>query len=330
MRRIVLLAILLCVMVTGSGLAAAQGYPDRPITFIVPYGAGGPLDTVARIVTERMRTSLGQGIVIENVSGASGSIGVGRAVRAAPDGYTVCVGNWPTHVVNGVMFNLSYDLVADLEPVALLTSNPYIMLVRKNLPAANLKELIDYVKANPDKVTLGTAGPGSGQHIGGLYFQKVTGTTVRFVPYRAGAAEVIKDVAGGHIDFTFEQAVSALGSVRSGIVNAYAVTGDTRLAAAPDIPTVDEAGAPGVHILTWTGLWVPKGTPKSVIDKLTAAAMDALADPAVANRLADLGQAVPPPEKQTAEFLRAFHKAEIEKWWPIIKAAKKEADASKQ
>jgi tripartite-type tricarboxylate transporter receptor subunit TctC len=322
MRRVMPVVILSCLSLVGLGSAAAQVYPERPITFVVPYGAGGPLDTVARIVTERMRVTLGQSIVIENVSGASGSVGVGRVARAAPDGYTVCVGNWPTHVVNGVMFNLSYDLVADFEPVALVTSNPYIMLVRKTLPAANLKELIDYLKANPDTGTLGTAGPGSGQHIGGLYFQKITGTSVRFVPYRAGAAEIVKDLAGGHIDFTFEQAISALGSVRAGIVNAYAVTADKRLAAAPDIPTVDEAGAPGVHISTWTGLWVPKGTPKAAIGKLTAAAMDALADPAVATRLSDLGQAIPPREKQTAEALGAFHKAEIEKWWPIIKAAK--------
>lgn len=329
MRRMMPLVILSFVTLAGLGSAAAQVYPERPITFIVPYGAGGPLDTVSRIVTERMRAALGQSIVIENVSGASGSIGVGRVARAAPDGYTVSVGNWPTHVVNGVMFNLSYDLVADFEPVALVTSNPYIMLVRKNHPAKNLKELIDYIKANPDKVTLGTAGPGSGQHIGGLYFQKVTGTSVRFVPYRAGASEIIKDLAGGHIDFTFEQVVSGLASARGGIVNAYAVTSGKRLAAAPNIPTVDEAGAPGVHVETWTGLWVPKGTPKAVIGKLTAATMEALADPAVAKRLSELGQTVPPPEKQTAEALGAFHRAEIEKWWPIIRAAKKETNVSK-
>ncbi len=303
-----------------AGASAQAAYPERTITFIVPYGAGGPLDTVARIVTERMKTILGQSIIIENVSGASGSIGVQRAVRAAPDGYTVCVGNWPTHVVNGAMFNLTYDLLGDFEHVALLTSNPYILMVRKNLPAKDLRELIAFLKANPGGATLGTAGPGSGQHIGGLYFQKITGTTLRFVPYRAGAIEIIKDLAGGHIDLTFEQAISGLGSVRGGIVKAYAVTTDTRLKAAPDIPTIDEAGAPGVHVSTWTGLFVPKGTPKQVIATLTKAAMEAVADPGVARRLADLGQAIPPPAQQTAEAFRAFHKAEIEKWWPIIKA----------
>jgi tripartite-type tricarboxylate transporter receptor subunit TctC len=320
---------LACVALAGPEPVAAQTYPERPVTFIVPYGAGGPLDTVARIVTERMRVPLGQSTVIENVPGASGTVGVGRAVRAAPDGYTVCVGNWPTHVVNGAMFNLAYDLVEDFEPVALLTSNPYIMLVRKSLPARNVRDLIAHLKNNPGAVTLGTAGPGSGQHISGLYFQNVTGTTLRFVPYRAGAIDVLKDLVGEHIDLTFEQAISALPSIRGGVVNAYAVAADTRLAAAPDIPTVDEAGAPGIHISAWTGLFVPKGTPREVIATLARAAMETLADPALVKRLEDLGQTIPPPERQTAEALRAYHKAEIERWWPLIKAANLKAEAPK-
>jgi tripartite-type tricarboxylate transporter receptor subunit TctC len=326
-----LLAILACVALAGSMPAAAQTFPERPVTFIVPYGAGGPLDTVARIIAERMRVALNQATVIENVAGASGTIGVGRAVRAAPDGYTVCVGNWPTHVVNGAMFNLAYDLVEDFEPVALLTSNPYIMLVRKSLPAKNVTELIAFLKANPGGATLGTAGPGSGQHIGGLYFQNITGTTLRFVPYRAGAIDVLKDLAGGHIDLTFEQAISALPSIRGGIVNAYAVASGTRLAALPDVPSADEAGAPGVHISAWTGLFVPKGTPKDRIAILTKAAMDSVADPALVKRLEDLGQTIPPPEQQTAEALRVYHKAEIARWWPLIKAAKSDSksDATK-
>jgi tripartite-type tricarboxylate transporter receptor subunit TctC len=323
------LAILACTALAGPQPAAAQTYPERTVTFIVPYGAGGPLDTVARIVTERMRGPLKQSTVIENVPGASGTVGVGRAVRAAPDGYTVCVGNWPTHVVNGAMFNLAYDLVADFEPVALLTSNPYIMLVRKSLPARNVRNLIAHLKANPGGVTLGTAGPGSGQHISGLYFQNVTGTTLRFVPYRAGAIDVLKDLVGEHIDLTFEQAISALPSIRGGIVNAYAVASDTRLAAAPDIPTVDEAGAPGVHISAWTGLFVPKGTPREAIATLTRAAMETLADPALVKRLEDLGQTIPPPGRQTAEALGAYHKAEIERWWPLIKAANIKPEAPK-
>jgi tripartite-type tricarboxylate transporter receptor subunit TctC len=319
MRRAIIL-LLTCISLSGTGAALAQPYPTRPVTLIVPYGAGGPLDTLTRIVSERMRISLGQSLVIENVSGASGTVGVGRAVRAAPDGYTVSVGNWPTHVVNGAMFALPYDLLRDFEAVALLSSNPYVVVARKGLPAKDLQDLIAFLKANPENVTLGTAGPGSGQHVSGIYFQKATGTTLQFVPYRAGSSDIMKELVGGHIDLTFDQAISALSYVRSGEVKAYAVTAGARLAAAPDVPTIDEAGAPGVYVSTWSGLWVPKGTPKDIIRKLTSAAMDALADPAVRQRLEDLGQVIPPREQQTAEALGAYHKAEIEKWWPIIKS----------
>jgi tripartite-type tricarboxylate transporter receptor subunit TctC len=307
-------------------LSAALGqpappYPTRPVTLIVPYGAGGPLDTLTRIVSERMRVALGQPIVIDNITGASGVIGVGRAIRADPDGYTVSVGNWPTHVVNGAIFTLQYDLLHDLEPVALLSSNPYVAVARNGLSAKNLQELIAGLKAKPDQITLGTGGPGSGQHVSGVYFQGVTGAALRFVPYRAGSADIMKDLVGGHIDLTFDQAISALSYVRNGQIKAYAVTASARLAAAPDIPTVDEAGAPGVYISTWSGLWVPKGTPENAIRTLTKAAMAALANEDVRRRLEDLGQVIPPPGQQTAEALGAYHKAEIEKWWPIIKAA---------
>jgi len=306
----------------------AQPYPTRPVTLIVPYGAGGPLDTLTRIVSERMRVSLGQPILIENITGASGVIGVGRAARAEPDGYTVSVGNWPTHVVNGATFTLQYDLLHDFEPVALLSSNPYVVVARNGLPANTLQEVIALLKANPEKLTLGTAGPGSGQHVSGIYFQSVTGTALRFVPYRNGSSDVMKDLVGGHIDLTFDQAISALSYARNRQIKAYAVTANARLAVAPDIPTIDQAGAPGVYISTWSGLWVPKGTPNTVIRTLTNAAMDALADKDVHHRLEDLGQVIPPREQQTAEALGAYHKAEIDKWWPIIKSAniKVEAD----
>ncbi|HZN30820.1 MAG TPA: tripartite tricarboxylate transporter substrate-binding protein [Xanthobacteraceae bacterium] len=306
--------------------AAAQAYPSRPITLIVPFGAGGPVDTLARTLIEPMRVSLGQPVLIENVTGASGTIGVGRAVRAAPDGYTVSIGNWPSHVVNGAIYSLPYDLLKDFAPVARLPSNPYVIVARKDLPAKDLKELIAWLKANPDKATEGTAGPGAGQHISGVYFQNVTGTRFQFVPYRAGSSEIMRDLVAGHIDLTFDQAITALPHVRNGAVKAYAVTSNTRLAAAPDIPTVDEAGAPGVYISTWYGMWVPKDTPQEVIRKLTAAAMDALADPAVRARLIGLGQEIPPREQQTAEALAVHHKAEIEKWWPLIKAANIKAE----
>ena len=309
------------VTLAAVSMAAAQSFPSRPITLIVPFGAGGPVDTLARVMIEPMRAALGQPLLIENVTGASGTIGVGRAVRATPDGYTVSIGNWPSHVVNGAIYTLPYDLLNDFEPVARLPSNPYVVVARKDLPAKDLKELIAWLKANPDKATEGTAGPGAGQHVSGVYFQKVTGTQFQFVPYRAGSSEIMRDLVAGHIDLTFDQAITALPHVRSGNVKAYAVTSPTRLAAAPDIPTVDEAGAPGVYISTWYGLWVPKGTPRDVIAKLTASAMAALADPAVRQRLVGLGQEIPPPEQQTAEALAAYHKAEIEKWWPLIKAA---------
>jgi tripartite-type tricarboxylate transporter receptor subunit TctC len=305
----------------GINGAVAETWPVRPVTLIVPFGAGGPVDTLARTLSEAMRASLGQPVLIENVTGASGTLGVGRAVRAAPDGYTVSIGNWPSHVVNGATFQLNYDVLTDFEPVARLPSNPYVVVARKDLPANDLKELVAWLKANPDKATQGTAGPGSGQHVSGVYFQKVTGTAFQFVPYRAGSSEIMRDLVAGHLDLTFDQAITALPHIRNKAVKAYAVTSDKRLAAAPDIPSVDEAGAPGVYISTWYGLWVPKGTPGDVIQKLTMAAMHALADPTVRERLATLGQEIPPPEQQTAEALGAYHKAEIEKWWPLIKAA---------
>jgi tripartite-type tricarboxylate transporter receptor subunit TctC len=304
-----------------AGAATAQTYPTRPVTFIVPYGAGGPVDTMARTLSEAMRASLGQPIVIENVTGANGTIGVGRAVHAAPDGYTVSIGNWPSHITNGAIYNLNYDIQKDFEPVARLPQNPYIAVVRKDFPATDFKELIAWLKANPDKATEGTAGLGSGQHISGVYFQKVTGTKFQFVPYRAGSADIMRDIVAGHIDFTFDQAITSLSHIKGGNVKAYAVTSDKRLDAAPDIPTVDEAGAPGVYISTWYGLWVPKGTPQEVVIKLGEAARHAMADPAVRQRLISLGQQIPPPEQQTAAALAAWQKAEIEKWHPLIKAA---------
>jgi tripartite-type tricarboxylate transporter receptor subunit TctC len=301
--------------------ASAQGYPNRPITFIVPYGAGGPVDVLARAIAEPMRHALGQSIVIENVVGANGTIGVGKAVHAAPDGYTVSIGNWPSHITNGAIYNLNYDIRKDLIPVARLPQNPYIAVVRKDFPAKTFQEFIAWLKANPDKATEGTAGVGSGQHISGVYFQKSAGVKFQFVPYKAGSIDIIRDLTAGHLDFTFDQAITSLSHIKGGNVRALAVTSDKRLDAAPNIPTVDEAGAPGIYISTWYGLWVPKGTPQEVVDKLGAAARTAMADPALRQRLTDLGQQIPPPEQQTAAALAAHQKAEIEKWHAIIKEA---------
>jgi tripartite-type tricarboxylate transporter receptor subunit TctC len=316
MRKLGLAAAL--AILAGIAGAAAQTYPSRPITLIVPFPAGGSTDAVGRILVERMRTSLGQPIVIENVGGAGGSIGVGRVARAAPDGYTLDIGQWDTHVANGATYPLAYDLMKDFEPVALISSNPLLILARKTMPADDLKGLISWLKANPDKAT--QAIPTAGSHVAGILLQKQTDTRFAFVPYRGGAP-AMQDLVAGQIDMMIIQAAVALPQVRGGAIKAYAVTAKSRFAAAPGVPTVDEAGLPGLYISGWFALFAPKSTPRPVIDKLNAAVVEALAEPAVRARLADLGQEIPPRDQQTPEALAAFHKAEVEKWWPIIKAA---------
>jgi tripartite-type tricarboxylate transporter receptor subunit TctC len=300
--------------------AVAQNYPSRPITMIVPFSAGGPTDTIARIMAERVRGPLGQTVVIENVTGAAGSIGVGRVARSAPDGYTLSIGHWSTHVVNGAIYSLPYDVFNDFEPISLIASNPQLVISKLGVPATNLKELIAWSKANQDKLSVGTAGAGSASHVSGVYFQNTLGARFQFIPYR-GAAPALQDVMAGQVDIMFDQAANSLPQVRGRTIRAYAVTAKKRLVSAPDIPTVDEAGLPDFYIAVWHGVWAPKGTPKEVIGKLTAAVREALADPAVQKRLVELGQDIPPPEQQSPEALAAYHKAEIDKWWPIIKAA---------
>jgi tripartite-type tricarboxylate transporter receptor subunit TctC len=314
-----LLAIALGLLLSATH-AMAQAYPSRPITIIVPFPAGGPTDTLARILADNMSSSLAQSVIIENVSGAAGSIGVGRVARAAPDGYTVIIGHWSTHVVNGATMSLPYDVQTDFAPVSLLADTPIWMVARTTLPAKDLSELIAWLKQSPGTATAGTVGVGGASDVTGTYFQSVTGTKLQFVPYR-GSAPLNQDLVAGHIDLNLGMAAASYTLVRSGQIKAYAMMAKTRWWAAPDIPTMEEAGVPGLYASFWHALWVPKATPREVIAKLNAAVRSALADPAVRQRFVDQGQEISPPEQQTPQALGAHQKAETEKWWPIIKAA---------
>jgi tripartite-type tricarboxylate transporter receptor subunit TctC len=311
--------------VAWTGLVAAQPYPARTIIMIVPFPAGGATDTLARYLAEQMRGILGQSIIIENVAGAAGSIGVGRAVRAPADGYTLSIGTSTTHMLTGGLYALPFDLLRDLEPIIEIGSEPLLIAGRKSLPVDDLRGLIAYLKANPDKASVGIAGVGAAGHLAGISFQKETGTTFQFVPYR-GNAPAMQDLLAGQIDFMIEPSSNFRSLIATGSIKPFAVTGKTRLSSSSDIPTADEAGLSGFVASLWYGLWVPKTTPKDIVEKLNATMRQVLADPAVESRFADLGIEISPRDQQSPETLRAFQKAEMERWWPIIKASNLKAE----
>jgi tripartite-type tricarboxylate transporter receptor subunit TctC len=318
-------ALSLFAAVFAAGEATAQTYPSRPITIVVPFAAGGPIDTTTRIVTEKMKDQLGQTFIVENVTGAAGSLAAARVAKSAPDGYTLMTGIWNTHVANGAIYRLTYNVQTDFAPVALVSSNPLLIVSSKGTPANNLAELIAWLKNNPDKATQGTSGIGSVGHIGGIFFQKMTGTKFSFVPYR-GLAPAIQDLTAGTIDLMFDTPATSLPQVQAGNIRAYAVTSPKRIASAPDIPTVDEAGLKDLYVTTWTGFFAPKGTPDEIVEKLGAAARQALADPDVQKKLAAVGQDVYPPDQQSAQALAKLQDDDIKKWWPIIKDANIKAE----
>jgi tripartite-type tricarboxylate transporter receptor subunit TctC len=319
MRKVLFAAALAAVLQSATG-AMAQTYPTRPITLVVPLGVGGSTDVIARIMGEGMRASLGQPIIVENTTGAGGTIGVGRVARAAPDGYTIGIGQWGTNVASGAIYPLQYDLVKDFEPVALIATQPFLIVAKKTMPANNLGELITWLKANANKASQGNSGIGTPSHVGGILFQNAIGVHFTMVPYR-GAGQSMQDLVAGQIDMMLDTPALSLPQMRGGAIKAYAVTAKTRLALAPDIPTTDEAGLPGFYFSFWHAFWVPRGTPKEIVATLNKAVVQTLADPAVRQKLVDLSQDIFPRDQQTPEALGAFHKAEIEKWWPIIKEA---------
>ncbi len=316
---------ILLVTLAAIPAATAQSYPSRPVTIIVPFPAGGATDVLARFLADRMRLTLGQPVVIENVTGAAGTIGVGRAVRSPADGYTVQIGTSTTNVMTGALYALQFDLLKDLEPIIQIGSEPLLIVGKKSLPADDLKALIAWLKANPDKASVGVAGVGATGHLTGISFQKETGTKFTFVPYR-GNGPAMQDLLSGQIDFMIEPSSNFRALLGAGSVKPYAITGKVRLPSSPDIPTADEAGLPGFFASLWYGLWVPKDTPKDIVARLNTTMVQVLADPPVQKRFAELGIGITSSTQQSPEALRAYQKAEAERWWPIIKASNIKVD----
>jgi tripartite-type tricarboxylate transporter receptor subunit TctC len=309
-----------CALSLATARADAQSSSERAITLVVPFPAGGPTDTIGRIVAEGLQSSLGQPVIIENRPGVGGSIGTGKVARAEADGHTLILGTIATHVFNGAAYPLNYDVVADFEPISLIAFDPQIIVVKKDLPVANLAQLIAWLKANPDKATAGTAGVGSTSHVSAVKFQALTGTRFRFIPYR-GLAPAMQDLVAGQIDILFDLAASAVPQVRAQSIKPLAVTSSVRLPSASEIPTVDEAGLSGFYFVNWHAIWTPRGTSTEIATRLNAAIRKTLTDQHVLERLADIGQQVPALAQQTTQALADYQHEEIAKWWPVIKAA---------
>ncbi len=315
-----ILAVLVAVLTCSPFLADAQPYPSHPVTMVVPFPAGGATDTLARVLGERMKESLGQPIVIENVGGAAGTLALGRVMRAPADGYTLSIGTSTTHMLSGGVYDLPFNILTDLQPVIWIGSEPLLVVAKKDFPANNLKELIAWLKANPDKASVGIASVGAVGHLTGLAFQKETGTKFQFVPYK-GNAPAMQDLAAGVTDFMIEPSSNFLSLVQAGNIKAIAISSGQRINSYPNVPTIEEAGLPGFQASLWYGVWVRGGTPPDVVAKLNKTMQDTLADPAIAKRLAEFGVQLTMNTKQNPDDLRLFQKAEAERWWPIMKAA---------
>jgi tripartite-type tricarboxylate transporter receptor subunit TctC len=315
MRRV--LALVLALFTLGTFAAAADNFPSRVVTIVVPYPAGGPTDTIARILADRLQSALGQSVIIENVGGAGGSIGVGRVAHSSPDGYTLSIGHTQTHVFNASILKLDYDVVKDFSPISLIADTPIWIVTGKTVPANDVKGFIAWLKAQNGKATMGTVGIGSPSEFAARIFERQTGTSFQLVPYR-GAAPLVTDMLGGHVDFAFGQAAGYITNVESGQFKALAVLQPKRWWAAPDVPTLDELGYRDIDASFWHGLWAPKGTPPAIIARLNSAVRVALADPIVQDRFKKVGQEIWPVEYQTPEALAAKQQAELEKWTPVI------------
>jgi tripartite-type tricarboxylate transporter receptor subunit TctC len=308
------------VTLLGVAPAPAADYPSRPITLVVPLSVGGSTDVIGRIIAQGMGEALGQTIVVENTTGAGGTIGEGRIPRAAPDGYTIGIGQWGTNVATGAIYKLPYDLMKDFEPIGLIATQPFFIVARKTMPANTLKELLAYLRENGDKMNVGNSGIGSPSHVSAILFEKAAGVKLTMVPYR-GAGDSTTALLAGQIDVMLNTPALSVAQMKAGQIKVYAVTAKNRIAMAPDVPTTDEAGLPGFYFTFWHALWAPRGTPKEIVAKLNGALRTALANPSTRKKLIDLAQEIFPDDEQSPEALRKFQQAEIDKWWPIIKEA---------